>query len=233
MVNSYSSTWFKLFLETQPYTKAEVAFLTRQLPQPPYGKILDVGCGQGRHASLLAERGYEVVGIDLNDAALDVARRHSGGRATYLQHDMRRLAKLPGSFDAVLSLWQSFGYFDEETNRDVLRQMSEKLRPNGRLILDIYHRTYFEKQQGIRRLEREGVPITISQTMAGNRLTAVLHYGDGSGETFNWQLFTPAEICQLATEFGLRCRLACTEADEEKTATPDKPRVQYVFEQIG
>jgi hypothetical protein len=106
--------------------------------------------------------------------------------------------------------------------------MSEKLRPNGRLILDIYNRTYFERNQGTRQLERNGVLITAANSMKGNRLRATLDYGDG-GDTFEWQLFTPDEICELAAEFGLEVVLMCTEFDEKKPVTPEKPRMIFVF----
>jgi SAM-dependent methyltransferase len=231
MTNTYSPTWFNLFLETQPYTEQETAFVRRQLPNPPYRRVLDVACGQGRHARLLAQHGYEVVGIDVNEAALAIARAHTTAPATYLYHDMRRLEALPGSFNVILSLWQSFGYFDEVTNRDILRQMSQKLTANGRLILDLYHREFFQQHQGARQVERRGMMITITDTMVGNRLLAQLEYEGGQGgDTFEWQLFTPDEICQAAAEFGLHCLLVCTESDEHKPATPEKPRMQLVFE---
>ncbi len=233
VVNSYSQTWFKLFLETQQYTAQEIAFIVRNLPNPPFHKILDVGCGSGRHSQHLAAQGYEIVGIDLDEAALAKAHRETIGAATYLQQDMRRLEDVSGRFDAVICMWQSFGYFDEATNRDVLRQMSEKLRDNGRLILDIYHRTFFEQNQGTRQLERNGIGITATNAMQGNRLTARLAYANGAKfDTFEWQLFTPEEIIQTAAEFELYCKLICTEYDEQKSATPEKPRMMLVFEKI-
>jgi hypothetical protein len=174
-----------------------------------------------------------MVGLDLDGAALDQARRNTTkGQATYLQKDMRQLGKLPGQFEAVLSLWQSFGYFDGETNRDILRQVSQKLKPKSRFILDIYQRDFFEAHQGSRQFEREGLLITSTNRMSGNRLTAELDYGN-SQDTFEWQLYSPDEICRLAAGFGLACLLVCTDYDEQKPITIDKPRMQLVFEREG
>src|SRR5262250_202357 len=124
MSTTYSTTWFELFLETidPAQTEREAAFVARWLPRPPYTTVLDVCCGQGRHARALARRGYRVTGIDLNVAALEAARRESGDQVIYLHRDMRELDTLPEAFDAAVCLWQSFGYFDAAANAEVLRQ---------------------------------------------------------------------------------------------------------------
>ncbi len=80
-------------------------------------------------------------------------------------------------------------------------------------------------------MERLGTEITATDSLRGNRLTAQLDYGDGDGsDTFEWQLYTPEEICQAAAEFDLRCLLMCTECDEQKPATAEKSRMHLVFE---
>jgi SAM-dependent methyltransferase len=231
MVNTYSPIWFDLFLETQPYPQAEVAFVERFLPNPPYAYVLDVACGPARHARLLAELGYEVTGIDIHEQALATARQITNGSALFLHQDMRHLANLPATFDGIISMWQSFGYFDAETNRDILRQMAAKLNSPGRLILDLYHRAYFENNQGTRQIERRGILVTVTDTMQGNRLTAEIDYGEPIGrETFSWQLYTPDELSTMAAELGLHSILACTEFNEQHPAGPDKPRMQLVLE---
>lgn len=232
MINNYSPTWFKIFLDQidPAQTEREVAFIIRHLPRPACEKVLDVCCGAGRHAGLLSGRGYLVTGIDLNDAVIEQARRNSGSRVTYLQLDMRQLAGLPGIFNAVISLWQSFGYFDDSTNANILRQISRKLTPNGRLILDIYHRSFFEQQQGVRGFERNGVPIVETRSMTDSRLTVHLEYGRLGRDTFDWQLYTPHEICEQASRFGFAPIVVCADFDECAPASPGKPRMQLVFE---
>src|SRR5262245_18749297 len=124
MNNYYSTTWFTLFLDTidPAQTEHEAAFIARWLPHATYTSLLDICCGSGRHARALARRGYRVTGVDLNAAALAAAQGESGEQVVYLQRDMRNLDGLPGSFDAAVCLWQSFGAFDAETNANVLAQ---------------------------------------------------------------------------------------------------------------
>lgn len=228
--NSYSRTWFELFLETQTNTDVETAFLTSNLPTPPYNRVLDLCCGQGRHANRLARAGYEVVGIDLDAAALERARNEATDKTTYLQADMRDLSGLETDFDAVLSLWQSFGYFDEATNRAVLEQISHRLRPRGRFILDIYNRAYFEENQGRNVFERRGQRVRAENWMTGNRLTARLEYEDGQEDVFEWQLYYPDEVVALAASLNLHRQTACTWFDEALPPSAEAPRMQFVLE---
>lgn len=233
MKNKYSTAWLELFLEPiQPIqTEKEIAFLTYHLPNPPYKTILDVCCGQGRHSNSLAAKGYHITGIDLNQKALEKAERTSNGQTVYRKTDMRNLGELPGSFDAMVNLWQSFGYFDESTNRDILQQMSDKLNPMGRLVLDIYHRGFFEKHQGLRTFETSGLNITETKYMSDNRLMVKLDYDNiYEPDSFEWQLYTPDEIRELAQEMGLTCLIICTNFDEQQEATDNSPRMQIVFE---
>jgi SAM-dependent methyltransferase len=235
MTNRYSTTWFELFLEPIPpaQTAHEIAFVARWLPPLAYTTVLDLCCGQGRHARPLAEAGYRVTGIDRSERALAAARRHSDDRITYIQGDMRDLDAVPGMFDAAVLLWQSFGYFDAATNTAVLRRIGRKLKPKGRLILDIYHRGFFERNQEVRRFERDGRAVVETKWMDGDRLTVRLDYEPGgTADTFEWQLYTPEEIQALGEACGFGCMAICSGFDEATAASADSPRMQIVFEKL-
>jgi SAM-dependent methyltransferase len=231
-MSEYSPTWYELFLQpiAVEQTEREAAFVTRWLPLPEYAELLDLCCGQGRHARALARRGYRVTGVDSNALALAEAKRASGDQVFYVQHDMRRLEQLPGTFDGLTCLWQSFGYFDAAINADILRQIGAKLRPGGRLILDIYHRGFFERNQGVRSFECAGRTISQTRRMDGDRLTVVLDYGaDLPADTYAWQLFSPEEIVALARQCGFTPVLASADFDEATQPSADLPRMQLVF----
>src|SRR3954447_6561186 len=95
--------------------RAEVARLMDVLGLPSGARVLDCPCGQGRHAHLLAEAGFDVDGLDYSDELLAIARERGTGRTLrYTRGDMRRLpARWTGRFDAVLNLFTSFGFFVE------------------------------------------------------------------------------------------------------------------------
>src|SRR5437016_12854634 len=114
-------TWFgprylELYDETlTERTPAEIDRLEALLQLHPPRRILDLPCGQGRHAIELARRGYEVTGVDLSPYMLAVAKERAeanGVGVRWLAGDMRE--PLPGEvFDLVLNLFTSLGYFDD------------------------------------------------------------------------------------------------------------------------
>jgi SAM-dependent methyltransferase len=235
-VNAYSPRWFDLFLRpiSAEQTEREAAFLTRQLPLPPCRDVLDLCCGVGRHARALVAAGYRVTGLDRDPAVLAEARRLAGGTARYVEGDMRHLNAYAGAFDAVVCLWQSFGYFDDATNAAVLQGMAACLRPGGRLILDLYHRGFFAARSGERRFERDGVAIVSRSRLVGERLTVELAYAASElGDRFEWRLYTPDEIVELADAAGLRATLACADFREGRAPSEESPRMQLVFERVG
>ena len=101
--------------------------------------VLDVGCGAGVHANAFAARGYAVTGIDRTAKLLGIAASRATPGVTFLQADMREFAR-PASFDLACSLYASFGYFDDDTNRRVLANIARSLRPAGVLVLDVLGR---------------------------------------------------------------------------------------------
>ena len=104
--------------------------------------MLDVACGHGRIANRLAAEGASVTGIDRCAPFLVHAREDAAERGVdvdYREGDMRTL-DFDGEFDVVVSWFTSFGYFDDLTNRDVLKRMFRATAPGGRLILETINR---------------------------------------------------------------------------------------------
>jgi len=139
-------TWFGpsyLELYDEPLrerTPVEIDQLERFLQLRPPLRILDLPCGQGRHAIELARRGYDLTGMDLSPYLLEVAKERAieaGVRVRWLLGDMRRAIK-GDAFDLVLNLFTSFGYFaDEADDRLVVRAAASMLEPGGRFLLEV------------------------------------------------------------------------------------------------
>jgi SAM-dependent methyltransferase len=121
-------------------TPVEIDQLEALLSLRPPLRILDLPCGQGRHAIELARRSYDVTGVDLSPFLLKVAEERAkaaGVRVRWLSGDMRQPIAAEG-FDVVLNLFTSLGYFaDEMDDRRVVAAAATMLLPGGRFVLEV------------------------------------------------------------------------------------------------
>jgi len=136
-------------------TDQEVAFLVEVLGLQPGMRVLDVGCGPGRHARALAERGIEVVGLDVSAAFVLLAAEAAPAGLTVVRADARRLPLADGWADAAISLCQgAFGLSGPPSEGQpaeavdladgaVLGELARILRPGGLLALTAFS-SYFQ-----------------------------------------------------------------------------------------
>ncbi len=180
-------------------TEQEVAFLVDALGLEPGERVLDVGCGPGRHALALARRGIDVVGVDLSDDFISLARDAAAaeGLAAHFEvGDVRELAY--AEFDAVVCLCQGgFGLLGGRDEPRAFGRIAAALRPGGRLAL-----TAFSAVFAVRFLEA-GESFDPATGVLHERST--VRNEDGEEEVFDlWTTcFTARELELLAERAGL------------------------------
>jgi SAM-dependent methyltransferase len=123
----------------------DAAFIHKSLDLASGQTLLDIGCGDGRHAHAFAALGLDVTGLDNSmPQLLRAARRNEASKFNFdiLHGDMRTLPR-DRAYDVVTCLGSSFGYFDsDEQNRQCLQDMVELLKPGGKLALQVFNRDY-------------------------------------------------------------------------------------------
>jgi len=118
--------------------------LVEYLHPAPNALMLDVACGRGRHAKYLADKGFNVTGIDLSGESIAIARKMENEHLSFFQHDMRLPFRI-NYFNVVFNFFTSFGYFEtRHENDNALRTLANSLRPGGRFVLDYLNSTYVE-----------------------------------------------------------------------------------------
>jgi SAM-dependent methyltransferase len=136
--------YFYADLLTDEHNDADVEVIVSTLGLRAGETVLDAPCGHGRISNRLAQRGLQVVGVDSAKLFLERARA-AGTTAEYRYGDIRSLP-VEGPFDAALSWFTSFGYFDDDENRLVLSEYRRVLRPGGRLLIDMHNHDEFVRR---------------------------------------------------------------------------------------
>jgi len=141
-VTEWFERWFgeeyvRLYPHRDDQEAAQAVALIDRMVTVDGRHVLDLACGPGRHAAHLSQRGARVVGCDLSMPLLTRARARVGDRASFVRGDMRALPFASGSFDLVVNLFTSFGYFaDDAQHAAVLRDVATLLKPQGTFMLD-------------------------------------------------------------------------------------------------
>lgn len=179
------------------------------------GKVLDLACGPGRHAVALAKRGFTVTAVDRTSFLLEDARARAAQAnlpVEFVLEDMRRFSR-PGTFDLIINIYTSFGYFEDEADDlGVLRLVRENLKPGGAFVLEMVSKerlarafhptTSTELPNGDVLFQRH--EIVDDWTRIRNHLTLIRA---GAARTFEFthRIYSGQEMKALLASSGLSC----------------------------
>lgn len=179
-------------------TAQEVGFLVDALRLEPGMRVLDVGCGPGRHSVALAQQGIAVHGVDLSPEFVALAREAAAGLpATFEELDVRDLA-FRAEFDAAICLCQGgFGLLGGEDDEAIVPRIAAAVRPAGGVAMSAFS-SYF----ALRWMEGGD---TFDPATGVNHEVATLKNAEGAETTADlWTTcFTARELRLLARGAGL------------------------------
>jgi SAM-dependent methyltransferase len=215
--------WFddeSLWRDLYPFMFQEARFAAAVSATPkllrlvrPRGRaVLDLCCGPGRFSIPLAKRGYRVTGVDRTRLYLARARaraRAARVRVDWIRPDMREFVR-PAAFDMALSMFTSFGYFDDRgDDLRVLRHVLESLRPGGAFVIETI---------GKEEIARIFLPVTFDALPDGTKLFqrhavrrdwtrmwnewTLVRGGRARSYVFEHTLFSGQELRDLMAEAG-------------------------------
>jgi SAM-dependent methyltransferase len=191
--------------------RLQAAGLWELLQLSPTARVIDIGCGHGRHALALAERGPEVIGLDFAAALLNRARQLAAELRTqirWIRGDMRHLPFRSECASAAVMM-DAFGFFDtEEEHEAALQEAARVLTTGGRLALKVVNGgPILDAFRETDREERNGAVISVSNTLTLDppRMTQRIRVtgSGGHGEYERRQrLYRVGELCAALEHSG-------------------------------
>lgn len=244
------SAYYDLLYRDKPYEQ-EVRFLHQLIARyaPDAQTLVDIGCGTGRHDWLLAEQGYDVIGIDQSESMLQIARRGRGSVAAISPRFQRGLLSdfaVQFKADIVLSLFDVMSYLTSYTDfKAALERVRLSLKPGGIFIFDCWHAPAVHRHPPapkVRRLENDAVSlvrVTSPEFDARNNVVRILydifvtlrvsnaikHFQ----EVHEVRCFFEEELRELLSGFGFR-PIFSTKWFSDEPPTADTWSVLYGFE---
>ncbi len=193
-------------------TPAQVDFLERALGMSAPMRVLDLGCGHGRHANELARRGYRPVGIDLVEGFVARAQadaEREGLASQFVRADLRSF-RADEVFDRAICLFDVLGFFTDEDHELILHNALSALSPGGKLLLDVRTREWMtrippvsvhDKGNGDMMIDR--VAFDLESGRLVDRRTFVRD-GKVRSVTFSVRLYAFTELRTLLRSLGFR-----------------------------
>jgi len=180
-------------------TIGECDFIEKEINSNKSQKIIDIGCGTGRHSIEMTKRGYNVTGIDLSESQLNRAKEKAKAEnlnIDFMKHDARKLP-FKDEFDVAIMICEgAFPLMEtDEMNYEILRNATNSLKTNGKFI--------FTTLNGLFPLFNSVEKFCASQTEKGNAC-----YGKN---TFDLMTFRDFNITTVEDDFGNKRELKCNE----------------------
>jgi SAM-dependent methyltransferase len=218
---------------------SQVASLLRILPVTSAWRILDVGCGQGRHLEVFRQRGLNAVGIDLSASLL---RDAAGKKLAVARGDMRHLPCKRGGFDLVTSFFTSFGYFATfEEDVEALAQLASVLKPGGYLFLDLLNKAHLVNTLvATDRKTVGGAEVVQHRRIEGSVVIKEIEIHRGAGGSASVErheervrLYGPGELTVPAARLGLSETRVFGDECCGRYNSDRSPRMSLLFKKTG
>ncbi len=208
----FDTPYYHILYNDRDFAEAEnfITLLINYLNIPENSKLIDLACGKGRHSVFLNKMGFRVLGLDLSQQSIHHNKKFENEALKFKVHDMRDEIYAQVSdqkADAVLNLFTSFGYFeDEKDDRKVFQSITHVLKDGGYFVLDFLNAKWVENTLVEEdHTTKGGINFTIKKKIEDQHVIKDISFDD-DGENYHFfekvKLHTLDEINHYAEEFG-------------------------------
>ncbi|WP_407481731.1 class I SAM-dependent methyltransferase [Elizabethkingia meningoseptica] len=177
----FNTPYYHILYKDRDFVEAEhfIDKLLDAIRLPKNSVIIDLACGHGRHSVYLNQKGYQVLGLDLSEASISFDKQFENESLRFKVHDMRN--PIPDEkVDAVMNLFTSFGYFDQDEDDDkVFESVAQALQPGGLFVLDFLNADYVKKTlvpESI--VVKDNITFSIHKKIENNRVIKDIKFRD-------------------------------------------------------
>ena len=134
--NWFDSKYYHILYKNRNNKEAKIFIkkLLKYINLNTYSKVLDAGCGKGRHSIEIEKLGHLVTGVDLSENSIKFAKKFENTNLKFMVHDISK--PLNSEFDVVLNLFTSFGYYERKKDLEILLSLEKNLKNNGIGVID-------------------------------------------------------------------------------------------------
>lgn len=235
----FDTPYYHILYKNRDFEEAEhfISLLVKDLQIPEHSKIIDLGCGKGRHSVFLNQLGYNVLGLDLSKESILYDKQFENNHLKFQVHDMRNEifpAVSKEKVDAVFNLFTSFGYFESDAeDQSVFHSVNHILKDNGYFVLDFLNEKWVKNtlvQEDT--VEKEGILFHIKKRIENKHVIKDIYFEE-KGKDFHFyekvKLNTLADIENYAVNSGFERVKVYGNYRLEKFDLETSPRCINVF----
>ena len=182
----FDSPYYHILYKDRDHSEASgfMQNLSSFLQLPKGASILDLACGKGRHSLYLHSIGYDVTGADLSKASIQYAKQYETEGLQFMVHDM--CTPMHRTFDAVLNLFTSFGYFEHEIdNLRTIQAIKSELSPNGYGVIDFLNVQYVAQHLVPQEVKTvDGIDFNIERKIQDDHIIKSIRFTDGDTQQY-------------------------------------------------
>jgi len=235
---SHTMVYYQIYKETIKTAKKEADFIERALMLPKKAKILDLGCGFGRHAIELAKKGFDVTAVDISSDLLNIAKRNAKKadvKVRFYREDIRKM-DFRNRFDAVIMMLNTFGLLSDEGNEKVIKNISRALKGGGKVLIDLRNPERLKKGDLYGKVERVGklkVYTEINRCPSTKRVLIRRYFYEGNEKkeyVVVVRLYNRSELKRLFSKNGLKVLKFYGDFNEGEYNRESSPRLIVIGE---